>query len=88
MNYIAIFPISEYYTFCWDEEFYKSFELLKENMVTLPILVFPDWLKVFHVHVDAYGITLGAILAHPGARDIDHPITFGSMKISNAKCNY
>lgn len=26
-------------TFCWDEDFQKSFELLKENMVNAPILV-------------------------------------------------
>jgi hypothetical protein len=34
-------------------------------MVTAAILVFPDWEKTFHFHVDASVITLGAILAQP-----------------------
>jgi hypothetical protein len=37
----------------------------KENMVTSPILVFLDWEKTFHVHIDASTITLGEILAQP-----------------------
>lgn len=49
-------------SFFWDDECQKSFELLKENMVSSPILIFPDWDKVFHVHIDASGISLGAIL--------------------------
>jgi hypothetical protein len=39
----------------------KGFDTLKEKMVTTPILVFPDWEKTFHVHVDASSIALGAI---------------------------
>jgi hypothetical protein len=33
------------------------------KMVTVPILVFPDWTKEFHVHVDASSIALGVVLA-------------------------
>lgn len=51
-------------TFCWNEEFQKSLDVLKEKMVTTPILVFPDWKKEFHVHVDASCIALGAVLTH------------------------
>ena len=51
-------------------------------MVTVPILVFPDWEKEFHVHVDAYAITLGEILTHPREADIDHPIAFARRKLS------
>ena len=47
-------------TFCWNEEFQKSLNVLKEKMVTAPILVFPDWKKEFHVHVDVSCIALGA----------------------------
>ena len=42
--------------FLWNEECQQSLNTLKENMVTTPILVFPDWTKPFHVHVDASGI--------------------------------
>ena len=51
-------------------------------MVTAPILVFPDWEKTFHVHVDASAISLGAILAQPRAGYLDHHIEFARRKLS------
>ena len=53
-------------------------------MVTAPILVFPDWTKDFHVHVDASSIVLGEVLAQPGEGEIDHPLAFASRKLSAA----
>lgn len=64
----------------WNEECQKSLDILKEKMVTTPIQVFPDWKKVFHVHVDASSIALGIILAQPREGGIDHPIAFASRK--------
>jgi hypothetical protein len=57
-------------------------------MVTAPILVFPDWSKEFHVHVDASSIALGVVLAQPGTGDIDHPLAFASRKLSTTEINY
>jgi hypothetical protein len=57
-------------------------------MVTTLILVFPDWSKEFNVHVDASSIALGAVLAQPGAGDIDHPIAFARRKLSAVENNY
>jgi hypothetical protein len=57
-------------------------------MVTIPILVSPDWSKEFHVHVDASSIALGALLAQPGEGNIDHPLAFDSRKLSTTKFNY
>lgn len=74
--------------FCWDEDCQKSLDILKEKMVTAPILVFLDWKKEFHVHVDASCIALGAVLTQPGEGDIGHPIAFVSRKLSKAKKNY
>jgi hypothetical protein len=72
----------------WTEECQKSLDILKEKMVTAPILVFPDWKKPFHVHVDAYSINLGIILAQPGEGGIDHPISFASRDLSSIERNY
>jgi hypothetical protein len=74
--------------FQWTEECQQSFDILKQKIVTAPILVFPDWSKEFNVHVDASYIELVSILAQPGAKDIDHPIAFTRRKISTAKRNY
>eukprot|EP00253_Pinus_taeda_P024065 PITA_24065 len=49
-------------TFCWNEECQQSLDVLKEKMVTVPILVFLNWKKEFHVHVDASCIALRAVL--------------------------
>ena len=73
--------------FQWNEDCQQCLDTLKENMVTTPILVFPDWEKIFHVHVDASTIALGAILVQPGAGDLAHPITFASRKLSESEQN-
>ena len=57
-------------------------------MDSTPILMFPNWNKDFHVHVDASSISRGVVLAKPGEGDLDHPISFASRKLSFAKKNY
>ena len=74
--------------FLWNEECQQSLDTLKENMVTTPILLFPDWTKPFHVHVDASSIALGIVLTQPREGGIDHPITYSSRKLSTAEKNY
>ena len=49
-------------TLCWDEECQRSLDVLKEKMVTTPILVFPNWKKEFHIHIDVSCIALGAVV--------------------------
>jgi len=56
-------------------------------MVTTTILVLTYWENIFHVHVDALAIVLGAILAQPGAGDLEHPIEFASRKLSESENN-
>ena len=63
-------------------------DILNKKMVTTPILVFLDWKKEFHVHVDASCIALGAMLTQLGEGDIDHTIAFASRKLSKAEKKY
>ncbi len=74
--------------FEWTPECQESLDILKEKMVTTPILVFPDRSEEFHVHVDASSIALGIVLAQLGEGNIDHPIAFASRKLSTAEKNY
>jgi len=74
--------------FEWTAECRKALDTLKEKLATAPILVHPDWDKQFHVHIDASGIALGAVLAQPGETTVDHPIYFASQRLSNAEKNY
>ena len=57
-------------------------------MASAPILVFPDWNKEFHVHVNASSIALGVVVAQPSEGDLDHPIAYASMKLSFNEQNY
>ena len=57
-------------------------------MATTPILVFSNWTKAFHVHVNASSIALRVVLAQPGEGDNDHPIVFDSQKLSSTEINY
>jgi hypothetical protein len=49
--------------FSWKEECQQSFDTLKQKIVIVPIMVFPDWTKEFHLHVDASFVSLGVVLA-------------------------
>ena len=65
-------------TFCWNNDCKKSLDILKEKMVTVPILVFLNWKKEFHVHVDASCIALGVVLTQASGEGLDHSIAFAS----------
>jgi hypothetical protein len=43
-------------------EYQEAFDLLKEKLVIVPILVFPNWIQIFHMHMDASEITIGVVL--------------------------
>ena len=80
--------LKRYVKFQWTQECQWSLDILKEKMVTTPILVFLDWKLPFHVHLDASSIALGIILAQPREGGLDHPIAFASRKLSSAERNY
>jgi len=56
--------MKKYVTFQWSEECQKILDVLKENMVIAPILVFPDSKEEFLIHVDASYIALGVRVFH------------------------
>lgn len=58
------------------EKLKEALDTLKEKLVIVLILVFPDWSKIFHVHVDASSIVLGEIFAQPGEGNIDDLVYF------------
>ena len=47
--------------FQWMEPCQESLDKLNKNMAIVPILVFPDWNKEFHVHVDASSVMLDIV---------------------------
>ena len=70
------------------EECHISFEKLKRKLVEAPILRFPNWSIKFHVHIDASGLAIGAILTQRGDDGMDYPIVYSRRKLNKAKRNY
>jgi hypothetical protein len=71
----------------WNEDCQKVVYTLKHKLFTAPILIFQDWNKEFHAHVDASFIDLCTILSQPGEGEIHHPITFVGRMFSTTKKN-
>ena len=84
MKKLLSIDVPYYYT----EECQHSFELLKRKLVKEPILKFPDWLKKFHVHIDASSLAVGAILTQPADDATDHPSAYASRKSNKDERNY
>ena len=62
--------------------------MLKKKLVEVPILRFPNWSIKFHVHIDASGIAIGAILTQPEDDGMEYPIVYSSQKLNKEERNY
>jgi hypothetical protein len=52
--------------FKWTPACQESFEMLKQKLITTPVLVLPDVHKPFSVYCDASYTGLGCVLMHEG----------------------
>ena len=43
---------------------------------------------MFHVHIDASNFAIGAILAQPGEKNMDFPISYASRQLNSTEKNY
>ena len=56
----------------------ELFKKLKDSLITALILKKPNWDIIFHVHIDASTYAIGCILAQPGDKNMDFPISYAS----------
>ena len=73
--------------FYFDESCLKAFGELKEKLVSVPIIISPDWSKPFDVMCDGSEVALGVALAQRREK-ILHPIYYSSKALNEAKKNY
>ena len=73
--------------FKWDQDCDKSFNTLKEALITAPVLRMPNYEQQFHVWPDASQFAVGGILSqvHEG---FHHPIAYMSCKLSPTEQKY
>lgn len=72
--------------FEWTTECEKSFQDLKNSLITPPILEYPDFSETnqFVLQTDASGIAIGAVLCNSNMK----PIAYASRPLNKAERNY
>ncbi|KAL4279989.1 hypothetical protein GQ457_03G019020 [Hibiscus cannabinus] len=71
--------------FEFNEECIKEFNLLKQKLVTAPIVELPDWKLPFELMCDASDYAVGAVLGQRKGK-IFHPIYYASKTLNDAQC--
>ena len=69
------------------KECHATFDKLKEKLVTMSILIFPNCNQNFHVHADVSFVTLGIVLLQPRQGVFDHHISFARRNLSKVEKN-
>ncbi|XP_075497315.1 uncharacterized protein LOC142534262 [Primulina tabacum] len=64
-----------------------AFQILKEKLITAPVMIAPDWGSPFEVMCDASDTALGGVLGQKRDKCI-HVIYYASMTLSAAQLNY
>ncbi|KAL4295522.1 hypothetical protein GQ457_12G014640 [Hibiscus cannabinus] len=73
--------------FEFNEDCTKAFNLLKQKLVSAPIVETPDWTLPFELMCDASDYAVGAVLGQRKGR-IFHPIYYASKTLNDAQVNY
>lgn len=73
--------------FKFDEECRKAFEILKEALMTSPILIYPNFEEPFILTTDASAFAIGGVLSQ-GHIGKDLPIAYASRTLCKAEAKY
>ncbi|KAL4281009.1 hypothetical protein GQ457_03G013030 [Hibiscus cannabinus] len=73
--------------FEFNDDCTKAFNLLKQKLVTAPIVEPPDWKLPFELMCDASDYAVGAVLGKRKGK-IFHPIYYASKTLNGAQLNY
>ena len=80
--------LSKAVEFSWSEDCEKAFTVLKQKLISAPILGFPDMDKPFVLTTDASGTGLGFILSQKDDENHERVIMFGGRALHKSEKNY
>ena len=69
----------------WEKEQQRAFDMLKECIMSEPVLMQPNLTKQFEIEVDSSGFARGAVLLQKGPDNKRHPIAFYSQTLTDAE---
>ncbi|KAJ8730401.1 hypothetical protein PYW07_017439 [Mythimna separata] len=73
--------------FVWSNEHQLAFEILKNKLITAPLLIYPDFSKPFILTCDASNYAISSILSQ-GEVGKDKPIAYASRTLNKSESNY
>jgi transposase InsO family protein/predicted aspartyl protease len=75
------------HAFVWDESCQKSFDALKQCLISAPTLAMPNDVDSFVLDTDASAWAIGAVLSQ-NQEGIEKPVAYASRKLSKQEMNY
>ena len=72
----------------WNDECEQAFQLLKQTLVSVPVLNSPDFSNDFVLQTDASNRGLGAVFSQKGKDGEEHPVMYLSRKLLPREENY
>jgi len=72
----------------WTNECQQAFELLKEKLISAPVMSYPNFDLDFMLETDASIKGLGAVLSQRKPGSACHPIAYASRSLSNPERHY
>ena len=79
---------SEHAPFQWDDSCEAAFSLLKQKLLSKPILNFPKLGEPFVVEVDASNHAVGGVLLQMGKDQFLHPVAYFSTALQSSQKNW
>jgi hypothetical protein len=74
--------------FLWTDQCQRSFDTLRQSLISAPVLRHPDPLRPFILSTDASDLAIGAVLEQEFADGQLHPVYYASRHLTSAERNY
>ena len=69
--------------YVWDDNCDNAFTEIKALLLTVPVLVTPDYYTPFKLQMDTSDQGISAVLLQKSSQKVDHPISYFSQKFIN-----